>query len=310
MILFIHCKRGLYQLTICSNCKHKWQCDQCSANLITYRQSKFSLELLCHQCQTSYSYPTTCPKCSKTHIISTYGGVDDLVENLQAEYKKDVIRYDKIIKKTNLNIINNNTNDTVAVSTRIYDPAIDYSQFTQIVFVQAEFLLASADYMVTEEITKNLADLFIAIDKNKTTIYFDTKESDNQYFKELIEVEDIGSWYKNFIEKEVQIREAVSMPPNKNLLLITAHTKKEVDSINQLKILLSYIDTIKSDFKEITFTKNPYKAKLLKRKGLYSYHILIKYPRGYEKFVALKKLLTPQLTFLRLQARINPNTVL
>jgi primosomal protein N' len=86
-ILMIHPRRGLFRLTVCTSCSYKWECNNCSCNLTTYRTSGSLMELICHQCQTTYSYPSSCPKCHGQQILSLVGGIDDLAEKLSSEYE-------------------------------------------------------------------------------------------------------------------------------------------------------------------------------------------------------------------------------
>lgn len=177
-ILLIHCRRGLFSLTLCQDCGHTWDCFNCSAKLITYESEKVK-RLICHQCQSSYSYPTKCPSCNSRNILSKFGGVEELVRVLQQEFGYSPLRFDS--DQTKIQPVQS---DSVGVSTRLFDPGIDYFRFDQIIFLAAENLFASSDYLTNEEVYKSLAEVFLAA-RNDSEIIFDTRKTDLEFFRSL-----------------------------------------------------------------------------------------------------------------------------
>jgi hypothetical protein len=176
-ILFIHPRRGLFQLTSCQSCHYKFGCDNCDCNLTTYRTFESNMQLLCHQCQNYYTYPKVCPMCKNNEIGSNFGGVDELIEVLKKDFKKEVIKVES------KNIIDYEPG-VVYVTTRIFDPSLEYNKFSKIIFVHAENLLASPDYLVNEDVHRSLAELFLKIDET-TEVVFDTSNPDLPFFVEL-----------------------------------------------------------------------------------------------------------------------------
>jgi primosomal protein N' len=363
-ILFIHCRRGLYQLTKCKTCGHTFECKNCDAKLVTYRQYDRTLELVCHQCQTYYKYPNQCPECKSSELYSRFGGIEELVEILQRETELTPVRLDKAEKvvvgkqsdvKTkskpqlifaamddetnsplesqvqsefNKNIcisdrqdkgalVNGNLiesiekTDQIYVHTRIFDPSIPYSNFDQIIFVQAENLLASADYLVAEEMIKALAEVILQVDET-TQLIFDTNSVGLEIFQGLAKLHfehseniSVYSWYLDFLEKEKLNREKFGFPPFKNLLLITTQEKSSTNSLDKLKIVNDYLISLKEDLPGVSWS-SPYPAKFLKRRNMYSHHILIRYPRQYGHFNLLRKHITQLGDLYNLQLRLNP----
>lgn len=178
-ILFIHCRKGMFSLTICQSCGHMWECNNCSAKLTTY-ETGTSKQLICNQCQTSYIYPHKCPECDSREILSKFGGIEELILILEKDFGKSVVRYDKDVRKCQPI-----TKDSIAVSTRIFDPNIDYFLFKKIVFLQAENLLASSDYLNQEEVLKAICEVFLA---SSGEIIFDTKSPNLEFFQSLVEL--------------------------------------------------------------------------------------------------------------------------
>jgi primosomal protein N' (replication factor Y) (superfamily II helicase) len=327
MKLFIFTRKGFYQLTICPKCKYKWQCDNCSTNLVAYksRHQKGILDLLCHQCQTTYTYPSICPECKNDKILSIYGAIDDLEAQIKDNYKEknyNVIRLDQEKSAFKFNLISNlnKNSDNIFLSTRLYDPTIKYHLFKEIVFIQAENLLANPDYSTQEEVIKSITEIFLHLIKNpnNSTVIFDTKTDDSIFHTlgELIgELENnnqsldlesiVKNWYENILNEENSIRQTLAFPPFINIILFTSHEKKQTKAKEQLLKLHSYLETILELYPEISFTK-PYEAKLIKRRGYYSYHLMLRFPRNYSKMIQFKQEIVKAISGYHLQVRLNP----
>lgn len=307
-LLFVHCRRGLFQLTRCQDCGHNFACVNCSANLVTYRTDKGIFELLCHQCQTNYPYPKKCPKCGNFKIFSRFSGIEDLAERLIKDYQLPVIRLDKVQTKSQIP----NAKSTISLTTRIFDPAINYSEYDKIIFIQAENLLASPDYLVQEDITKSLGEVFEEIKGTDTEVIFDTNDSNQNFFQDILKLNsenechiNLQSWYQEFLEHESKIRKAFRFPPFVNLLLLTSHEKTENLSKQKLESVKAYLDAALIDFEAVTMS-DVYPAKFLKRKNLFSYHLLLKFPRQYPQFVTFRSLIHKLVSSNNLQVRLNP----
>jgi primosomal protein N' (replication factor Y) (superfamily II helicase) len=304
--LFIFPKRGLFSITKCSGCGYIWQCDHCDANLVTYRKWEKNLELVCHQCQSYYNYPLNCPKCNQLDIVSSSGGVEELVEILESESDTKVHRYDEKPPMAN-------GDSSLAVTTRIFDPSIPYSNYSYIVFVQAHNLLASPDYLVQEEIHKALLELFLSI-SGETEIIVDTHSPDLEFFTDLTRLnssheihQSVSNWHTTFLDTENKNRELFEFPPYKNVLLITTQEKKRETALEKVQHIAQLLASQKStgNLLDISISK-PYPSRFLRRKGMYSYHILVRFPRNYMQIKQLRKFVMEEVTSLGLQVRLNP----
>ena len=307
-ILFIHGRRGFYQITKCQDCKFIFQCQNCTSSLVTYKTSGGSWEMLCHQCQTTYSYPRKCTACNSQKIFSRLSGIDDLESRLKEDYPGfSIVRLDQL--KPNQSIIY--TQNTLYLTTRVYDPSIDYTKFNNVVIIQAENLLSSPDYLVTEETYKSLADLIISL--NPTCKITLDSSVENKLFTELVTLSNNGinhdsvkAWYENFLNEELANREIFGFPPFLNLLLLTSHEANNEKAKAKLVEVQGYLKPLLiSEFAELSLS-SVYPAKFLKRKNLFSYHILLKYPRNYPKYFKLKSEIDRLVIAYNLQARLNP----
>lgn len=323
-ILLVHAKRGLFTITKCGSCNFTWECENClksgnkkGVNLVAYRTRGSIMELLCHQCQNYYKYPSICPNCKNQQVISQNGGIEDLTEKLESEIGFNVIRLDAIGAKEqklyNKNKKKDEKKPDIWLTTRVWDPGIDYKSFNKIAFIQAQNLLASPDYLVGEEISKSLAEIFFQIDGTDTEIIFDTNQVENEFFQNIIRLNsqhenpiNTWSWYKEFLEKEKRIRTIFEFPPFVNLILLTTHETSFDKAKNKLSPVKSYLEGIKEERFDKIKISSSYPARFLKRKNLFSYHLLIRYPRGYSKFHELKAEIKKIASSNRLQIRHNP----
>jgi primosomal protein N' (replication factor Y) (superfamily II helicase) len=305
-ILFIHARRGLFQLTKCQTCGYKFVCENCDANLTTYRMFETNMQLICNQCQSAYSYPKSCPSCHSSDLSSKFGGIEDLVETISKEYDMEVTNLVSS-KKSIVNI----DKGKVYATTRIFDPSLDYSDFEKIVFVRAENLLAAPDYLVTEDIHNSITQLILSCSSNIEVI-FDTSDPESSFFKEISQLNSSSEkqvsaieWFSKFVQNERQNRQKFRFPPFQNLLLLTSQNKNRLKSQQQINTARQYLFSRKSEFAEIEIG-SVYQAKFLRRKGMFSYHLLVRYPKQYKQFFSLQQTINFVANSNGLQVRLNP----
>jgi primosomal protein N' len=406
-ILFIHPRRGLFQLTSCNTCHYKFGCDNCDCNLTTYRSYETNLQLLCHQCQTFYNFPKVCSMCKGSDISSNFGGVDELIEVLKKDFGKEVIKVDS---KSTIDY----DPEAIYVTTRVFDPSLEYSRFSSIIFIHAENLMASPDYLVNEDVHRSLVELFLQVDET-TEVVFDTANPELPFFQELAKLnsfnvedeiysenfdEDINlpddchseqgeesvnskvvkttsnldncsanisfmpqddtknlsesvvatpsvtkgslpqtirplnssdenfcsaqddkiagdlessqkansniiDWYTNFVQEESINRQKFLFPPFQNLILLTTQERTREKSIQKINSARQYLFGYKNELGQFTIG-TPYQAKFLKRKGMFSHHLLIKFPRQYTNYFQLRDIVKSAASTYNLQARLNP----
>lgn len=310
-ILFVHPRKGLYQITKCQDCGYVFGCDHCDAKLTTYRAFEKNLQLICHQCQSYYNYPNCCPMCKGNKIDSKYGGIDELAELLSTEYQLESTKIDSKSKIIYPNQIEDPDNRKVFLTTRIFDPSIPYSSFSKIIFIHAENLMASPDYLVGEETYRNLTEIFLQI-TDQTEIIFDTTSPHLAFFQDLIRIQSEHTdstkprdWYEGFLEVEKATRDKFGFPPFQNLVLITTQEKNKEKSGQLINSARKYLMSVQKEFPEIKIT-TPYPARFLKRRGMFSFHLLVKYPRQYSKFFEFQKIIRYVKSQYRVQVRLNP----
>ena len=298
--LFIHPRRGLFQITQCKKCGHLFECAQCDASLVTYKTWANNMELVCHQCQSYYNYPKTCPECYSRELDSKLGGIDELVNQLQVVFPgQEVLRLDK--KSTD------DPNYQLAVTTRLYDPGLEYPAFDRLVFVSAQNLLASPDYLVHEDTVKALTEVLRRTGPSQQVI-FDTKAGADLFDRLLslnLPDQTLADFFAAFLESENNARRQFLFPPHANLVLLTVQQRKKDTALAQAREMVRALKAQLSEQKEVTLTP-PYPARFLRRKNLYSYHILLKYPKNYSRFFELRDIIQTLRDPYSTQVRLNP----
>jgi primosomal protein N' len=346
--------------------------------LTLFSKSQFKFFMGCNQCQTSYVFDQKCPNCNKNKFESKFGGIDELKNILEDNFSLDVTILESGLKTTKesklkkgLEVKTPNTDLEISsqkniqqqaiLSTRIFDPTLDYSQFHTIIVVQSQNLLAGTDYLMQEELYKNLCELFLAnISKNidqKTKIIFDTTDSELEFFENIIELArtlgsnseiefdiesgfvesldnqlnsksnellvgdndasskyesknislEILSWHQKMSQKESHNRKVFGFPPFYNLLLLTTQEKKKDQALSKIRIAKDLIQSQLNDLGIVGVRiGSPYPARFLQRKGMYSYHLLLKFPRQYKDFEQLKTIVSNTAFGNRIQVRLNP----
>jgi primosomal protein N' len=329
-LLVIHPRRGNFGITKCKNCNHTWECKNCSSLLTTYKSTASStpkLELVCHHCQTRYDYPTACPSCKQSKIGSFLEGANETESFLRQkfiEYK--IYRFDSSLpqdwsyldKPENHELENlESQSSTLTLSSKVFDPRIPYSKFQKIIFLQPQNLFAGIDYLSTEESFYALFKVFLASTnhKNSPQICFESPyvkllEPLLEIRTEKVDYASLHQKYTEFMQKELDLRQKFKLPPFQNLLLLTVQDKNLEKAKSRSQDIYVWLKSISPKISpEIELTQ-PYPAKLLKRKGYFSYHILLKYPKNFKDMKKFVQLVKPQLIASRVQIRLNPRHLL
>jgi len=303
--LIIYPRRGLFQLTFCQSCGYRFECEQCDTNLTTYRAGQKSLELICHQCQNYYNYPNQCPKCGSTEIMSRYGGIEDLQEKI-AEHQP-VFRFGE--KKP----AGTAQGAAIHLSTRLFDPAIEYNQYSTVLIARAENLNASPDYLVQEDTAKSITELLLNMNPDASLI-LDIPTGHTDIFSFLDTYTNTAhqhpatalTHHSDFLQEESHIRQQFKFPPHWNILLITSQEKKSDAAHHKIT---EFIKQLRGYNFENVSISSAYPARFFKRKNMYSYHVLIKYPKQYDQFPQLRGAVLQLSDLLRVQVRLNPRHV-
>jgi primosomal protein N' (replication factor Y) (superfamily II helicase) len=307
--LFILPRRGLFQTTICSQCGHVFRSPESDVNLVTIRSASGYKEMIDYTTQKIYPFPTDCPECHNTELVSLYSGAEDLAEKLEEQLHTKVARHfdTKHIStptSTTPYIAEYHTySGELTISTRLYDPSIDYTLYDTVVIAQAENFTASADYLVLEEVYKQLYTLLLTLTP-KQQLIIDTGTLESPLIGSIVNAQvDLPASYEAFLEQETKQRKQFGLPPDYSLILITSQERKKDQALAKIQ----QARTLLKKYEHLGITvSSPYPAKLLRRKNFYSYHVSLKLDRKNQAFAKLRIIILDLAKQLNLQVRLNP----
>ncbi|GAB4146442.1 MAG: hypothetical protein OHK0017_06930 [Patescibacteria group bacterium] len=323
-ILLIHPRKGSFRLTKCAHCGYLWQCPNCEAPLTAYRNSVKDLDLICNHCQTNFEYPAECPECHKSEISSFLSGIEQLNQYLTTTYPEyQIIPYTGQANNSDISSLYSQSREKdgklIYTTTKIFDAQLPYSSFDLVVFVQAQNLLSGTDYLSTEESIYSIFSLILQFNLSADNyqfhppyLIFDTPYPELPFFQKFRSVIQNTKDYKStvnayltFINEEKDLRERFALPPFFNTLLLTIQDKNHQKAREKIMSLHQFLAEKISKWPELSLTP-PYPAKLIKRKGYFSYHILIKYPKKFNHLNDFYKEVEYTLRESRVQTRLNP----
>jgi primosomal protein N' len=285
MILIISLPRGLYRMTICQDCQNVCKCDYCDHNLTTIGKEGGKLSMICSECQSAYDYPKTCSKCFSNKISSTYGGRD----YLETKISENVELLGKI-----------------DISKRLFDPLLDYSIYSKVIITHVENIFLGIDYTSIEDASKTLVELLTAL-PNDCKVVLDYKLNNSEI---LDGIEKPIDWFEKVLKKEKENRMIFKFPPFYNILLVSVVDKNKQNALNKLTLF-------ESEFREIELAKNqdikitkPYFAKMIRRKGYFTMHLMIKFPKGYTRISELQREVLKLKRRYQVTIRVNPRHTL
>lgn len=310
-VLFILPKRGLFSATICQQCGHVFRSTESDTSLVTVRSSVGELLFIDPTTQKTYPYPKQCPVCGHNILKSFFSGVEDLVEKLTL-YLTPNVRPLFVMKK-GLGIASKEPmlalykplRDELDVTTLIYDEFLDYSIYSKIVLVQTESTLSSIDYLAKETLLRSYTRLFFAL-SNTQELILDTNDLEHEVIKYTLELQEKGSIaFTTMYDKELASRDQFKLPPVYEVFLLTVqNTKKETAH----KAIQSAYTRLLNLYPNLS-VRGPYPAKMLKRKNMFAYHLLVQCKKNEPIFQKLRITLLELGKDLSLQIRLNPRHI-
>ena len=162
-LLFLN-RRGYSPLSLCIECGHRYQCEQCTSWLVMHHRKQ---RLLCHQCGSIYPIEPNCPKCLSEESIKLIGpGVERLEEELKLLFPMKSIG---IMSSDNANTPNKikkiihdfeNKKIDILVATQIMAKGYDFPNLSFVGVIDADSGLLGGDMRAIEK-TYNLYLLLI-----------------------------------------------------------------------------------------------------------------------------------------------------
>lgn len=287
-------RRGHSGILVCQNCGYTAKCPNCETAYRIHRAE--DLVLICHHCGSTQRLPDHCPNCNRSKLKPTGpAGSQKIYEEVRRVLSQNEITGVPVLI-LDADVTANPTEEEEVMG-EIAKPQTSILIATQMIFsyrydhnfdfvttMNADSLVQSPDFKTEERLFYQLEKLF---DFKPGQILIQTFNPENQAILMAAQRN-----YKDFYEKELAIRQALSYPPFSRLIKLTfRHPNREVASREARtlagKLKMAVVQLKLSDKIKITDSAPGYTEK---ERGLYTYNIVVKSltgqtPREILKFV-------------------------
>lgn len=292
-ILIFSPRRGHSGVLVCQNCGYAVKCKDCG---VAFRVHKTAdLILMCHHCSRRVKMPESCPNCN-SFKLKTVGpaGTQKVYEEVQRLMEYNGVRKIPILI-LDADVVRNETEEqeiveemtksrtSVIIATQmIFSHRYDI-RFDLIGVLNTDSLISAPDFRAEERLfyqIERLLDFLPASRYGRSpNIFIQTYNPDNQ----TITTASQGN-YKQFYEKESEIRKTLSYPPYSRLVKLIYKHKSRDKASYEARILSEKlkmaIGRLKLEQKVKLIDSYPSFAE--KEKGFFIYNIVLKVLPGLE----------------------------
>lgn len=285
-LCIISARKGLSPVTYCRDCGTMVTCTNCGASMTlhTGKQSNF---FLCHKCGERFDAHISCSNCDSWNLRPYGTGIEKVEQELKEILpKKHITRLDRdtapTLTKAREKISEWKDSGTVLLGTErmlsfLHESHIKV-RLTGIAGIDALFSIP--DFRIYERIFGLLVSLGSLTTKR---MIIDTHNPEHNLFNSYIRND-----LMNFFREELSLRQKLSYPPYSTFIKISLSGKKDVVSKELDHLIKDVLQT-----EAVTFPA------LIRKKGQYTMHTLLKIPRTewpVEKLSHTLALLPPRFT--------------
>lgn len=222
--LVFHNRRGSRRLIKCWDCNWSATCQNCDSNLVLHEDN---FVLRCHRCNSNSRPPSACPNCQQP-VVYSHSGTKDLQNQLEQlagfwSPKADVVRFDSDNRQSQtlarqIEAIKDRTRQII-VGTRIVAKGLDLPKLKNVVVVDAESDLVTADYRVAEKSFQNISHLAGRVGRGhlkQTSVIIQTSQPKNPTLKAAA-----NEQWLDFYHQEIERRRQAQLPPFSNVAVIS-----------------------------------------------------------------------------------------
>ena len=262
-------RRGLYPITLCSDCGKTVLCEKCNAPLVLHGKKETATAtrskniFMCHWCGVRVESHDTCAHCGGWRLTSLGIGAERIEKELEKLFPGTTIfRLDKdtaSTRKKALKIIEKfyASPKSILIGTEMAIPYLENKMET-VAVVSIDALFTLADFRISERVFSLLLRLRSRASRN---FIIQTRVPEFPLFTHLMK----GNLL-DFYREEITLREKFNYPPFSALIKVSTATTKQklVEDVTLLKTLLeAYNPEIYPAF--ISKVKNSYLINVLMR---------------------------------------------
>jgi primosomal protein N' (replication factor Y) len=293
-ILIFSPRRGHSGVLVCQNCGFAVKCKNCST---AYRVHKTTdLILMCHHCLRNIKIPEKCPNCS-SFKLKTVGpvGTQKIYEEVQRILTINNAKIPVLI--LDADVIKNETEEeeilqemkspktSIIISTQmIFSHRYDI-KFDLIGVLNTDSIISAPDFKTEERLFYQVEKLLDFLPTNNSSksknIILQTYNPENKAITTASERN-----YKDFYEKELEIRKIFSYPPYSRLIKLTFKHRDQNRALYQARILSEKLKMVLWQLQLGDKVKliDSYPSYIEKERGLFVYNIVLKILPELEDF--------------------------
>lgn len=270
-LLFLN-RRGYAPLTLCRTCGHRFQCPRCTAWLIEHRRTG---KLHCHHCDHYMPMPSKCPECGETESLAPCGpGVERILEEVTQAYpdarvlvlsSDTATTHDEL--RSMLDKIQGGEVDII-IGTQIIAKGHHFPNLTCVGVIDADLGLTGGDLRATERVYQLLHQVAgrAGREEKQGTVYLQTFTPEARVMQALA-----SDNRDEFLEVELQEREAANMPPFSRLAGIIVSGRDE----NQVREAAQMLGRASPQGEKI-HTLGPAEAPMYRLRGKFRQRLLVR----------------------------------
>jgi primosomal protein N' (replication factor Y) len=261
-------RRGLYPVTVCSDCGSLVLCTQCSAPMVLHKKDDRSRNIfVCHKCGTAASADTRCKSCGSWRLKTLGIGIDRVHEEIAKDFDGiKVFKLEGDTVKTQKRAVDIRdafyaSPGSILLGTGMALPYLN-RKVARSAVLGIDSLFALPDFRINEKVMNILLEL-----REKTLTHFlvQTRHEHLKLFDHLIR----GNLLE-FYRDEIADRKTFGYPPFHTLIKVTWSGKQQF-----AKQETEVLSKLLSPYEHII-----YPAFIQEIRGLHRINILIKLERG------------------------------
>lgn len=301
-------RRGYSTFLTCSSCGFVWKCPDCDISLIYHKSSN---NLRCHYCGYTTKKINICPSCKEEAIKDLGLGTEKLEQIISETFTNaKIIRMDldtTTKKGAHAKIIESFKNHEydILIGTQMISKGLNFKNVTLVGIINADASLNIPDFRSSERTFELLMQTGGRTGRYELPgeVIIQTYNKENYVF-DCVKKHS----YKDFFEKEMQIRKTLKYPPYFYIVSIKIISATyELARNESVKIK----NNLEKNLGENFIILGPSTASVFKLKNKYYFQIIIKYKKEENLFKVLKNINEMYITDkVNVDININPLSLL
>ena len=276
-------RRGYTTFNFCSDCGYLFSCPGCDLPLTAHKKNKIYY-LYCHHCGYEEELPLKCPTCLGVEIKMKGLGIQKIEEILSSLGQ---------VKRIDLTTKDKSLDQEIIVTTLPFWRNFNQEEQRNIDLVgliNADVLLSQPDYLAFEKTFQEIVSMINWINYFKIPLMIQTWSKDNYAIQDACSDD-----FKDFYQRELEIRKEFSYPPYIRLFKLTLQEKNWQKLKNISQKFEREIGLVKNkNIKIFPYFIPPHRKKIFER----SYLIKIKNLHPLAPLPNETKDILPQNSFL------------